>query len=106
MYNLYFGTIFTESQNNCKGPQDCVLQLPCSKQGQLKQVAWGCVQLGFNYLQGQLLSKDSTASGKPVPAFSHPHIPTEFLVFQFVPFTCCCSVTSHHWEEFVNNINK
>lgn len=45
---------------------DCLVQPSCSEQGQLQQVAQGCVQLGFEHLQRpRLLS----LSGKPVPLF-------------------------------------
>jgi len=43
--------------------------LPCSKQGQLLQVAQDHDQLGFDCLQGWRLHN---LSGQPVPVFSHP----------------------------------
>lgn len=44
-------TAFMESQNSWGWKQDCLVQLPCSKQGQLKQGAWDCVWSGLEYVQ-------------------------------------------------------
>lgn len=106
MSNLYFGTIFTEWKNSCKGPLE-IVQLTHSKQDHLEQVAWGCAQLGFNCLQGRRFHGLSE-----VPAFNHPHrkkkrggcvhIQTEFSVLQFVPLMCR-SVTRQHWKESINS---
>lgn len=46
-----------------------LLHFFCSKQGQLKQVTQGCVQLGFEYLQGWTLH---SFSGKVVNYYYQP----------------------------------
>lgn len=41
-----------ESQLRLEGISgDLLVQAPCSKHGQQKQIAQGCVPLGFEYLQ-------------------------------------------------------
>lgn len=42
---------------------------PCSKQGELEQVAQGRVRSGFEYLQGW---RDFNLSGQPAPGLMSP----------------------------------
>lgn len=49
---------------------DCLVQIPCSEQGQWGQRAQGHVDSGFRYLQGWRLH---SLSAQPVPGCGHPH---------------------------------
>jgi len=49
---------------------------PCSKQGHLEQIAQGCGQSEFAYLQGWRLCN---LSGQPVPAHGHPYNRKDFF---------------------------
>lgn len=79
----------------------CLIQLPYSKQGELQQVAQGCVQSGFKFPRRRQLQN---LSQQLAPVFNHPHsrtvfsfVQTKFLVFQFQPVAF--SATWQCWEE-------
>lgn len=59
-------TIAAESESNW-GRLDPEVKPSCSEQGQLEQVAWSCVQLSLEHLQGW---KHCSLSGQCVPVFS------------------------------------
>lgn len=76
-----------------------LVQHPCSNRATYKQVVRDCVQMAFEYLQGQRLLN---LSGEPMPVLSHPHgknvfsdIQTTPLVFHFVP-RASDPVTGHY----------
>lgn len=57
-------------QNHRRTSADHLVQPSCSKEGQLEQVRHGCIQLGFEHLQGWGCHK---IYGKSAPVFDHPH---------------------------------
>ena len=58
---------FTEQIRQVRISGECVVQPPCSKQGQQEQSAQDCVQLTLN------ISKNGDSTGQPVPVFDHPY---------------------------------
>jgi len=75
---------------------------PPAQAGPPRPFVQDCVQVAFEYLQGQRLHN---LPGQPVPALCHPHSKKVFPdsqreppLFQFVPIASC-PVTGHHWKE-------